>query len=60
MYVGELRKIFDEGYLNIVDVIENMDGLEKIPSDDNICRYYFKPGNSRGKIGVKMCIRDRC
>ena len=52
MYVGELRKIFDEGYLNIVDVIENMDGLEKIPSDDNICRYYFKPGNSRGKIGV--------
>ena len=27
MYVGELRKIFDEGYLNIVDVIENMDGL---------------------------------
>ena len=35
MYVGELRKIFDEGYLNIVDVIENMDGLEKIPSDDS-------------------------
>lgn len=52
MYVGELTKLFNEGYLNIVDIMENMDGIQKIPSNDNICRYYYKLNDSKGKIGV--------
>lgn len=52
VYVGGLRELFEEGYINIVDVIENMENIKKIESKDHICRNYYKLENSKGKIGI--------
>ncbi len=58
MYVGQLEGLFDEGYLNVVDIMNNMDNMTKIKSYDKVCRYYYKTPNSRGKIGVVSRFND--
>ncbi len=58
MYVGQLKDIFNEGYLNVADIINNMEGITKINSDDKLCRYYYKPQGSKGRIGIVSRFND--
>ncbi|WP_343004096.1 radical SAM protein [Clostridium sp. 2218st1_F5_2218SCRN_220325] len=58
MYVGKLDGLFNEGYLNVADIINNMDNMTKIKSYDKVCRYYYKNPNSRGKIGIVSRFYD--
>lgn len=58
MRVGKFKNLFDAGYLNMVDFMNNIEGINKISSNDKICRYYYKVDNSKGKIDVVSKFND--
>ncbi|MBU5336896.1 radical SAM protein [Intestinibacter bartlettii] len=58
MYVGKLESLFNEGYINVVDLIDNMEGMTKINSDDKLVRHYYKKPGSKGKIGIISRFND--
>lgn len=58
MNVGEMKNLFKFGYLNMIDVMDSMDNMTKISSNDKICRYYYKLEGSKGKICVVSLLND--
>ncbi|WP_304340149.1 GTP 3',8-cyclase MoaA [Metaclostridioides mangenotii] len=52
MPLGEARKIYKKGYLNIKDMINSVGGLEKVEDTENSTADYYRFKNSKGKIGV--------
>ena len=58
MKVGEMKSLFEAGYLNVVNIIDNVEGVTKILSNDKICRNYYKLDGSKGRIGVVSVFND--
>ncbi|MCI6737773.1 MAG: radical SAM protein [Intestinibacter sp.] len=58
MQIGEMKSLFEAGYLNIVDIMDNIEGISKVLSNDKICRNYYKLQGAKGKIGVASVFND--
>lgn len=52
MPLGEASKIYRNGYVNIQDVISQIDGLYKIESSENSTAKYYKLEDSMGRVGI--------
>lgn len=52
MPLGEGKKLYRNGYFNIREYIENIDGIYKVNSDENSTADYYQYINSKGRIGV--------
>ncbi|MGM9531526.1 radical SAM protein [Intestinibacter sp.] len=58
MKVGEMKSLFEAGYLNVVNIMDNLEGVTKILSNDKICRNYYKLDGAKGRIGVVSVFND--
>lgn len=52
MPIGEAKKIYTRGYLNIREILDNMDGIHKIGREINSTSTYYKLEKSKGRIGI--------
>ena len=52
MPIGEGQKIYKNGYINVYEMIESIDGLYPVLSEKNSTAKYYKFKGAKGKIGV--------
>ena len=52
MPIGEGQKIYKNGYLNVHEMIESIDGLYPVPSEENSPAKYYQFKGAKGRIGV--------
>ncbi|MGL6106784.1 GTP 3',8-cyclase MoaA [Romboutsia sp.] len=52
MPLGEGQKLYQKGYFNIREFIENIDGIYKLNSNENSTADYYEYRTSKGKIGI--------
>lgn len=52
MPLGEARKIYKKGYINVKEMINAVEGLEKVEDTENSTADYYRFKNSKGKIGI--------
>lgn len=52
MPIGEGQKIYKNGYINVHEMIEYIDGLYPVPSEENSPAKYYQFKGAKGRIGV--------
>ena len=52
MPIGEGQKIYKNGYINVHEMIESIDGLYPVPSEENSPAKYYQFKGAKGRIGV--------
>ena len=52
MPIGEGQKVYKNGYINVYEMIESIEGLYQVPSEDNSPAKYYKYDGAKGRIGV--------
>lgn len=52
MPIGEGQKIYKDGYINVHEMIESIDGLYPVPSEENSPAKYYQFKGAKGRIGV--------
>lgn len=52
MPIGEGKKIYKNGYINVHEMIESIDGLYPVPSEENSPAKYYQFKGAKGRIGV--------
>lgn len=52
MPIGEGQKIYKNGYINVHEMIESIDGLYPVPSEENSPAKYYQFKGAKGRIGL--------
>ncbi|MDU4935412.1 MAG: radical SAM protein, partial [Peptostreptococcaceae bacterium] len=52
MPIGEGQKIYKNGYINVHEMIESIDGLYPVPSEENSPAKYYQFKGAKGRLGV--------
>lgn len=52
MPLGEAKRIYKKGYINVREVIENIEGLYKLREDENTLAKYYKFKGAKGRVGI--------
>ncbi len=50
--IGEGQKIYKNGYINVHEMIESIDGLYPVPSEENSPAKYYQFKGAKGRLGV--------
>lgn len=52
MPLGEAKKIYHSGHIDVIDALSNVDGLYRIKEEKSSAVMYYKLQNSKGKVGI--------
>lgn len=52
MPLGEAKKIYHSGYIDVVEAISNVEGLYRIKDEKKSVAKYYKLQNSKGRVGI--------
>lgn len=52
MPIGEAKKIYKSGYINIKKIIDDIEEMQKVDNIENSTAQYYKFKGSKGKVGV--------
>ncbi|CEH35074.1 GTP 3',8-cyclase MoaA [Romboutsia lituseburensis] len=52
MPLGEGNKLYQYGYFNIFEMIENIDEMYKVNNEENSAAQYYKYKGAKGRVGV--------
>lgn len=52
MPLGEAKGIYNSGYIDVVNVISNIDGLYRVKDNEKSVAKYYKLANAKGRVGV--------
>jgi GTP 3',8-cyclase len=52
MPLGEGLKIFNKGYINLKETLDNIDDLNAIKCEEKSVASYYKMNNAKGKVGI--------
>lgn len=50
--LGEAKKIYNSGHIDVIDALSNVDGLYRIKEEKSGAVMYYKLQNSKGKVGI--------